>query len=438
MQPKKSDRQRSFLCPDLIDQLDHRNHLLELAKAIPGQVFEDSFRPLYAASGRPAKLVRLMVGLLILKQFENLSDERVVEFWVQNPYFQAFCGQQRFTWKMPCDPFELTYFRRRIGEDGVRKIFEVFVNLHGDKAKEGEVVVDSTVQEMKVTFPTDTKLLNKIVTRCCIMTKLEDVNLRRSYQLEVKKLLRTIRFKSKVRKQGEAQRTIRRLRTIAGVLIRDMRRKFSPEALEIHRQSLDLYDRVQRQQRSDTGKIYSLHEPDVSCISKGNAHKTYVSGAKASVIVTKTSGVIIGALSFLDNPFDGHTLPAVLNQVESIVGQRPTMAICDRGYRGKRKIGTTRIEIPESGNGPKTEHEKRQARAPFRRRAAIEPIIGHLKNDHRMLRNYLKGRIGDSVNLFMACAAFNFRRFIRIMYFLCFKLLGHVFRPDVRSVRASA
>ena len=218
----------------------------------------------------------------------------------------------------------------------MRKIFEVSVTLHGDKAKEEEVVVDSTVQEKNITFPTDTKLLTKIVTRCRIMAKLENVKLRRSYQREIKKLLRTIRFKSKGRKQGEVQRAIRRLRTIAGVLIRDMRRKLSPEALEVHRQSLDLYDRVQRQQRSDTGKIYSLHEPDVSCISKGKAHKKYEFGAKASVTVTKTSGIIVGALSFHDNPFDGHTLPAVLTQVESIVGQRPTMAICDRGYRGKR------------------------------------------------------------------------------------------------------
>jgi IS5 family transposase len=381
----------------------------------------------YAASGRRAKPIRLMVGLLILKQLEKLSDERVVEIWVQNPYFQAFCGQQRFTWKLPCDPSELTYFRRRIGEDGVRKIFEVSVTLHGDKAKEEEVIVDYTVQEKNITFPTDTKLLTKIVTRCRIMAKLENVKLRRSYQREIKKLLRTIRFKSKGRKQGEAQRAIRRLRTIAGVLIRNMRRKLSPEALEIHRQSLDLYDRVQRQQRSDTGKIYSLHEPDVSCISKGKAHKKYEFGAKASVTVTKTNGIIDGALSFPDNPYDGHTLPAVLTQVESIVGQRPNMAICDRGYRGKRKIGMTRIEISESGKGPKTEHEKRKARERFRRRAAIEPIFGHLKNDHRMLRNYLKGRIGDSGNLFMACAAFNFRKFIRLLYFLCLKLLGHVF-----------
>ena len=401
-------------------------------------MFERNYRPLYAASGRPGKPVRLMVGLLILKQLENLSDERVVEVWVRTSISRPSAASSGSPWKLTCDPSELTYFRRRIEEEGVCRIFEVSVALHGDKAKEYEVVVDSTVQEKNITFPTDANLLTKIVMRCHTMAKLEDVKLWRSYQREVKKLLRTIRFKSKGRKQGEAQRAVRRLRTIACILIRDMRRKLSPEALEIHQQSLDLYDRVQRQKRSDTGKIYSLHEPDVSCISKGKAHKKYEFGAKASVTVTKTNGIIVGALSFSDNPFDGHTLPAVLTQVESIVGKRPTMAICDRGYRGKRRIGDTRIEIPESGKGPKTEHEKRQARARFRRRAAIEPIIGHLKNDHRMLRNYLKGRIGDSVNLFMACAAFNFRKFIRILYFLCLKLLGHVFRPDVRPGHACA
>jgi IS5 family transposase len=436
MQPKKSNHQRSFLCPDLIDQLDPRNHLLGLAKVIPWRVFEDNFQPLYAAFGRPAKPIRLMVGLLILKQLENLSDERVVEIWVQNPYFQAFCGQKQFTWKLPCDPSELTYFRRRIGEDGVRKIFEVSVSLHGNKAKEAEVVVDSTVQEKNITFPTDAKLLTKIVTRCRIMAKLEDVKLRRSFQRETKKLLRTIRFMSKGRKRGEAQRAVKRLRTIAGVLIRELKRKLSPEALTIHQQSLDLYGRVQRQQRLDSNKIYSLHEPGVSCITKGKAHKKYEFGAKASVTVTKTSGVIVGALSFQGNPFDGHTLPQVLSQVENIVGQKPAVAICDRGYQGKRQVGVTRIEIPESGKGSKTAHEKSQARERFRRRAAIEPIIGHLKNDHRMLRNYLKGCIGDSINLFMACAAFNFRKYIRILYFLCLKLVLHFFRPNTRLTQA--
>jgi IS5 family transposase len=422
MQPKKADRQRSFLCPDLLDQLDPRNHLLGLAKVIPWQVFEDNFQPLYAASGRSGKPVRLMVGLLILKQLENLSDERVVEAWVQNPYFQAFCGQQRFTWKLPCDPSELTYFRRRIGEDGVCKIIEVSVALHGDKTKEAEVVVDSTVQEKNITFPTDAKLLTKIVTRCHTMASLEDVKLRRSYQREIKSLLRTIRFKSKGRRQSESQRAVRRLRTIAGILVRELKRKLSPESLLIHQQALDLYERGQRQQRSDTGKIYTLHELGVSCISKGGAHKKYEFGAKACVTVTKTSGIIVGALSFQDNPFDGHTLPAVLAQVESIVGQRPTMAICDQGYRGKRKIGMTSIEIPESGRRTNTASDKRQAWERFRRHAAIELIIGHLNNDHRMRRNYLIGQIGDTVNLYMACTAFNFRKFIRILYFSVFQI----------------
>lgn len=438
MHPKKPDTQRSFLYPDLLDQLDPRNHLLVLAGAIDWQVFEDNFRPLYAASGRPAKPIRLMVGLLILKQLENLSDERVVEAWVQNPYFQAFCGRKRFTWKLPCDPSELTYFRRRIGEDGVRKIFEVSVSLHGDKAKETEVIVDSTVQEKNITFPTDTKLLTKIVARCHAMARHENVKLRRSYQREIKGLLRIIRFKSKGRNKKEFQRSIKRLRTIAGILIRELQRKLCPEALAVHQQSLCLYDRVQRQKRSDKRKIYSLHEPGVDCIGKGKAHKKYEFGAKASVTTTKTTGIIVGALSFQGNPFDGHTLPAVLSQVESIVGQRPSMAICDRGYKGQRQIETTRVIIPESGKGPKTEHEKRKARERFRRRAAIEPIIGHLKNDHRMRRNYLKGQIGDSLNLFMACAAFNFRKFIRILYFLCLKFLGLVFRPHAQTVRCCA
>jgi len=261
------------------------------------------------------------------------------------------------------------------------------------------------------------------------MAKLENVKLRRSYQRKITSLLRTNRFKSKGRRQGESQRMVRRLRIIAGILVRELKRTLSPGSTGHPSAGLGPLDRVQRQQRSDTGKIYSLHEPGVSCISKGKAHKKYEFGAKASVSVTKPSGIIFGALSFQDNPFDGHTVPVVLSQIESIVGQRPTMAICDRGYRDKRKVGVTSIEIPKSDRRTKTAPDKRQARERFRRRAAIEPIIDHLKNDHRMLRNYLKGQIGDTVNLFMACAAFNFRKFIRFLCFLYLKSLGTYFDP---------
>ena len=108
--PKKND-QVNFLYQDLIDQLNPRHPLLKLTEKIPWQIFKDEFNKLYCGAGRPAKRVRLMVGLLILKQLENLSDERVVEAWVQNPYFQAFCGEIHFQWQLPCDPSELVYFR---------------------------------------------------------------------------------------------------------------------------------------------------------------------------------------------------------------------------------------------------------------------------------------------------------------------------------------
>ena len=434
MLPKKADRQRFSLC----QKLGPQNHLLGLAKVTPWQVFKDHFQPLYAASSRSGKPFRLMVGLLILRQLENLSSERIVETWGQNPYFQAFCGQQRLIWKLPCDPPELTYFRRRIGEDGVRNIFEVSVALRGDKAKEAEAGVYSTLQEKNITFPTDTKLLNIIVTQYHTMAKLEEIKLRRSYQREIKSLLWTTRFKSKSRWQDGSQRAVRRLWTIASILVRELKRMLSPESLTIYQQSLDLYGCLPRQQRSDIGNIYSLHEPGVSCISKGKAHKKYEFGTKASVTATKTSRIFVGALPFQDNPFDGHTLPAILSQVESIVVQRQTMEICDRRYRGKRKVGVTSVEIPGSGERAKTASNKRQAWELFCRGAAIEPTSGHPKNDHRMLPNYLKGPIRSTVNLFIACAALNSRDFIRILSFCASNSLDTYFDPMFSRCRLVA
>ena len=155
--------QGNFLYKDLIDQLNPKHPLLQLAGRIPWERFEREFSPLYSGHGRPAKPIRRMVGLMILKQLEDLSDERVVEAWVQNPYFQAFCGEKHFQWKFPCDSTDFVYFRKRIGEDGARLIFEVSVDLHGEDAKEREITVDTTVQEKNITFPTDVKLLTKVI-----------------------------------------------------------------------------------------------------------------------------------------------------------------------------------------------------------------------------------------------------------------------------------
>lgn len=396
--------QGTFLFPDLLDQLDPKHPLLQLAVRMPWDRFEEKFAGLYSDLGRPAKPTRLMVGLMMLKQLENLSDERVVEVWTQNPYFQAFCGMTEFQWKLPCDPTDLVYFRKRIGEDGARLIFEASVELHGDDAKESEITVDTTVQEKNITFPTDLKLLTKVIEGCRKIAGCEGIRLRRSFRRVIPKLrMKRMKMAKKAKK----------MRTMAGALIRELRRKLPSDALARHRERLDLFERVRSQKRNDKNKVYSLHEPDILCISKGKAHKQYEFGRKASVAVTKTTGVIVGAMSFNENVYDGHTLPDVLEQCWTITKTCPSAAICDRGYRGLKQVGDTHILTPKPPKKKDTTYQRLKARQRFRRRAAIEPVISHLKHDHRMVRSYLKGALGDAINLFMAATAFNLKKWMR-------------------------
>jgi transposase, IS5 family len=406
MKPKRISREKqgNFLYPELMDQLNPKDPLLVLGKKIPWKKIEDAFIDLYSNKGRRAKPIRLMAGLLILKQLEDLSDEQVVEAWVRNPYYQAFCGESRFRWQFPCDPSDLTYFRKRIGEEGAELIFKVSVELHGNQAKEREIVVDTTVQEKNITFPTDTKLLRKVIEKCRDIASECGISLRRSFKRELPGLLMT-RIKSK--------KVIKRIRTMAGVLIRELERKLPKEGLARYADQLGLFSRVHNQKQNSKNKIYSLHEPDVSCIAKGKDHKKYEFGSKVSFAMTKTNNILVGVMNFKGNPYDGHTLPPVLDQVEDITGSRPQSVFCDRGYKGKKMINGTRIFLPGAPRKDYSPYQKRKMRENFRRRVAIEPVIGHVKNDFRMDRNYLKGIIGDAINAFMSAAAFNFRKLLR-------------------------
>ena len=439
MKPKPSSRQQqgNFLYQDLLDQLNPKHPLLMLAKKIAWQFFEDEFKPLYSENGRPAKSIRLMVGLLLLKQLENLSDERVVEAWVQNPYFQAFCGMRHFQWCFPCNPSELVHFRKRIGESGAEKIFQASVLLHGDRALEREVVIDTTVQEKNITFPTDDKLRLKVIKRCWDLASKEGIQLRRSYRRELKKLMRIIRFKKSVRDKGKVKTAKRRLKTIANALLRDINRKLPEDRRNIHMKELEFYQKAVNQQRLDKKKIYSLHEPEVCCISKGKEHKKYEFGSKAAIAMTKTDCLIVGAKSFR-NEYDGDTLQEVIKQIAAISGRSPEKAFCDRGFRGRKTEGCTAIIIPQAPTSQTTEHFKRKARRDFGRRSAIEPVIGHVKNDFRLARNYLKGTIGDAINLLLAVAAFNIRKWMRavaqmIFFAFCSLLAISEAKEDLRQ-----
>ena len=414
MKPKSSSsaKQGNLLFPDLMSQLNPKHPLLLLAQKLPWALFEKEYAHFYSPVGRPAKPIRLMVGLLLLRQIENLSDERLVEAWVQNPYHQAFCGVERFQWALPCDPTDLVYFRKRIGEAGMEKIFQSSVMLHGEASLEREVVIDTTVQEKNITFPTDTKLRVKVMNRCWKLAEEETITLRRSYRRELKKTLRVIRFSKKRDDKKKLPSAIKRVQTMANALLRDVMRKLPESSLAVRREELENYQRAVNQKRHDKNKIYSLHEPGVICISKGKEHKKYEFGAKAAIAMTKTDCIIVGAKNFSYNAYDGDTLKEVLSQVQTIRGCVPETSFCDRGFRGRKHVGGTAIVLPEAPTPNLSEYAKRKARKNFGRRSAIEPVIGHLKNHFRLARNYLKGNIGDSINLLLAASAFNFKKWL--------------------------
>jgi IS5 family transposase len=352
-----------------------------------------------------------MVGLLLLKQLHNLSDERVVEQWTLNPYFQFFCGEREFQWGAPCAASELVHFRHRIGPQGGEKLLAASVALHGDKAQEKEVVLDTTAQEKAITFPTDAKLHAKIVRAVQRIARKSDLTLRQSYARTVPKLLQAQRGWRHPRTRKFARKAARKLKTIAGRLVRELERKLPPR--HGHQTLLALCRRVLAQKRHDKNKVYSLHEPHVYCLAKGKAHKEYEFGAKASLVVGKQHGVILGALNLVQNTYDGHTVEPALQQVERVAGYRPDKGIGDRGYRGRRYFGPTELLTPGFAKPGDTPYTKRKARARFRRRAAIEPRIGHLKSDFRLGRNFLRGIAGDAINLLLAATAANLRLWLR-------------------------
>ena len=405
---KRPTGQLNFLAPTLKEQLNPKNELYLLADTLDWDYFEREFAPLYSDKGRPAHPIRLMTSLLILKAVYDLSDEVLVEqHWEMNAYFQYFGGMAVQQWGQPCAASDLVHFRQRIGQDGVEKIFRHSIDKHGKDGQDPNVSIDTTAQEKNITYPTDSKLHKKIIDKCVKKAKGSNITLRRSYKRTSKQLVRDTYNGTHPKRRKKANAAKRKLKTIAGRLIRELGRKL-PEG--IYGKELELYKKVLAQEKNGKDKTYSLHEPEVYCMGKGKAHKKYEYGCKASLVLTQKTGIIVGAMTFKTNVYDGHTLEDVLEQTRDLTGRTPRTATVDRGYKGKQTVGETQINIPKPRLKRDTAYQKRKKRKYFRRRAAIEPIIGHLKSDHRAARNFLKGQIGDSMNFTMAAAGFNFKK----------------------------
>ena len=430
--PSTNSRQASLFW-DLETMLDFKHPLFKLANMVDWSLFEKSFAPLFCAdNGRPPKPIRLMTGLLMLKHLRNVSDEQVVVQFTENAYYQYFCGLEAFSISAPCASSELVHFRHRIGEKGVELILKESIRINlalEDRKKEAEdrknrkngrgrksdkdqtAFIDSTVQEKNVTFPTDSKLLNKIINYCHKVAKAEGIKVRQSYAREIKGLKLAQRFRGKSHSKKTVAKADRRMRTIAGRLVRELLRVLPSESK--YREHFELCLSFVNGELLDGHKIYSLHEPDVLCICKGKEHKKYEFGNKVS-IVRLWNGIIIGAMAFR-NEYDGHTIDRAKEQALRLYGRTIRILAGDRGYRGQKMSGDTKIMIPDIPKASDSAYMKARKHKLFRKRAGIEPVIGHCKSDHRLGRNFYKGLFGDSINVMLAAAAYNLKRAMRLL-----------------------
>lgn len=412
MQPKITNSSQMGFYSTFEEQLNRRHPLYILSNQINWLQFEKAFKDLYCAdNGRPAKPIRLMVSLLMLKHIRNLSDESVVEQWSENAYYQYLSGEKCFAAKEPCEASELVHFRKRIGEKGVELIFKESIRVNGKDGNEDEGTIDTTVQEKNITYPTDNKLHRKIIKKCVAIAEKENIELRQSYTRTLKKLSVDQRFRNHPKNHKKARKADRKVKTIAGRLVRELERKL-PAGL--YAAELVLFQKVLSQKRNDHNKIYSLHEPHVQCISKGKEHKKYEFGSKVSITTTKNSGVIIGAINIEKNDYDAHTLDPALEQQQRLTGHTLQKVFVDRGYRGLNQIRDTQICTPKPFSEKLSLYQQQKIKKGFARRAAIEPRISHLKSDHRLSRNFYKGIVGDNINVMLSAAAMNFKRMMNI------------------------
>ncbi|MGA7933650.1 MAG: IS5 family transposase [Kovacikia sp.] len=399
--------------PLLKEQLNLEHPLVKLSQAIDWSNFETEFS-LQATTegGRPALPTRLLVGLHYLKALYDESDESVVSKWVENPYWQYFCGEQRFQHELPCHPTSLPKWRQRVGAAGVEKLLkQVLRTAIGQQALKpsemARVNVDTTVQEKAIAFPTDARLYDKARRALVRVARKHQVNLRQSYVRLGKQALFRQSSYAAARQRKRAQQQTRKLRTYLGRVIRDIERKVSEMPQRLH-SLLEIAKRIHQQQPKDSGKLYSVHAPETECIAKGKVHKRYEFGCKVVLVTTHASNWIVGINAVHDNPYDGATLRGALKQTAQLTTIQPKQAFVDKGFRGIAHHPTA-VEVVVAGTRKLTGTLRRLVK----RRSAIEPVIGHSKQDHALKRNYLRGKTGDRINAFLVGCGFNLRKLFR-------------------------
>lgn len=377
-------------------------------------------------AGRPRLSIRLLCSLLYLKHAFNLSDEALVERWSENVVWQYFSGLVYYEPRLPCDATQIGRLRRVIGEAGMQAILKATIDTAIDvkaiKPAEFErIIVDTTVQEKAISYPVDARLLEIARYKIVAAAKRCGISLRQTFAKEGKALRPKAGGYAHAKQFKRLARTVKRQRTIVGKLIREVRGKLqsgietiNPNAHAALTTLLERADRIRTQQKKDKNKLYALHAPEVECISKGKARNRYEFGVKVSLAITHKQGLIVGTQRCAGNPYDGHTLAAQIAQCNALTeraGSAVKEAIVDLGYRGV-DADNPGVNIVHRG---RIKSMSQRQRKQLKRRQAIEPIIGHVKHDNRMLRCHLKDSTGDALHAIACAAGYNIRWLMRAM-----------------------
>jgi len=417
MKPKSSvvDTQDDLFKVRLADLINPDHALCRLANQLDWPLLEREISGYFSEAGAPGLPVRLMAGLLYLQHAFNVSDERVVEQWVESPYWQYFCGETFFQHQPPCDPTSLIRWRQRLGEEGCEWLLTATIQagLNTKLVKPSSlkrIVLDTTVQEKNIAFPTDSKLYDTSRKQLVNLAASLGITLRQTYQKQARLLLPKIGRYGHARQFKRMRKAIKQVKGALGRVYRDLKRQL-PVVVVLNEPQQTLLDHAVRllaQKKRSKNKLYSLHAPETECISKGKAHKRYEFGVKASFATTLRETFVVGARSFTGNPYDGHTLTEQLEQTEILCNTAATEVYVDRGYRGHRHPGDAKVILAGQQRGVSPQQKKRLSR-----RNTIEPIIGHMKQDGKLRRCFLKGTLGDAMNVILCGAGQNIRKLLK-------------------------
>jgi transposase, IS5 family len=433
-----TERQLPMFEMRFADHLNPDHELLRAAGLIDWDSLHQSLLKYYSLLGRSGKPIRLMVGLHILKHRYNCSDERAVEELHENAYWQCFCGYETFQTGVLLEPTSLVKFRNRLGAKGMKEIEAVLLGTWGQMGlvRTKKVAADTTTQPKNIAYPTDVDLLHRIREKIVQKVKRvrQEVTLQKPFRpftrvskrmvLGIKKF-----YRRDLEKRAKATQMLRKVvtqvihqanRVVHTLYVRKRKDLARPlhQLVSLGHRIVEQTGDVLRGQKPKR-RLYSLHESEVAAIRKGKSHPDCEFGSVVSLAINE-DGLILGHQEYQRNVADLKTLNPLLQAVQANTGVMPQEISADRGFsrslrkeeRWCRRLGVKRLAIPRRGKQPHPDRRASWFRRAMRRRVAIEPVIGHLKHDHRMNRCRYKGGLGDTINVVWASLAWNTKKIV--------------------------